>query len=252
MKRATAHGDGEIGLYRKVTNQDISRKPIYLLEQTKPLWLPGNVFSDVCQDQTPPSWQILQSSERRSLALHPKPVRFSSVLIACSAPWAMKFLSLFVLSQNSYLVPLQWGTNWNPAHHSQQKAMGHESPPTFRNSFASLLFTNPTKRLKNEIKTWSARESGSPNNFSFLWLAIIMQTIHASTAFGSGTEELFKSIKWLKRQEAARRQEALESKIVLLIKHCQLQLKNNPASAHPHCNLRLSKKATRRNRDDCS
>lgn len=85
MKRATAHGDGEIGLYRKVTNQDISRKPIYLLEQTKPLWLPGNVFSDVCQDQTPPSWHILQPSEG-SLAPRPKPVRFSSVLIACSAP----------------------------------------------------------------------------------------------------------------------------------------------------------------------
>ena len=43
-----------------------------------------------------------------------------------------------------------------------------------------------------------------------------MQTIHASTAFGSVTDKLFKSIKWLKRQETAKRQEALESKSVFL------------------------------------
>lgn len=132
------------------------------------------------------------------------------------------------------------------------KVTGHKSPPTFRNSFASLLLANPAKQLKKMKLKREVPESSSPNNFSFLWLAIIMQTIHASTAFGSVTEELFKSIKWLKRQGAARRQERLGSKIMLPIKQCQLHPKNNSASAHPHCNLHLSKKAAHVDRDDCS
>lgn len=105
--------------YIKVANQDSSRKPIYLLEQAIFLWLPGNVFSAVCQNQTQPNWHILKSSER-SLELQPKPLKCLSKLSSCSAPWAMKLLS-HVLSQHSCNVPLQWDTNWSPAHHCQQK-----------------------------------------------------------------------------------------------------------------------------------
>lgn len=154
MKRATARGDGEIGLSRKVKNQDISRKPIYLLEQTKLLWLPGNVFSDACQNQTPPSWHTLQSSGRRSLELHPNLKNKIFKRAHClSYPLSHKIPESFCVIPE--LVPLQWDTNWNPAHHSQQEQW---ATPTFRNSFASLLLTNLTKQLKNEIKTWSTRE----------------------------------------------------------------------------------------------
>lgn len=134
-------------------------------------------------------------------------------------PQATKFLSLVVLSQNMYIVPLQWDTDQVESRASLPKKkkdgpQNHSNIQKFICLITSHTCNKAVKKMKLKCK---APENSSPTSFSFLCLAIIIQTIHASTAFGSVTEKLFKSVKWLKRQETAKRQEALESKSVFLI-----------------------------------
>lgn len=114
---------------------------MYLLQQINNFhecWLK---YFQICRNQTRPNLIFYMVLWNKIFKLRPNPVRVYSSLVL---PRAIEFRSILVLSQNMYIVPLQWDTKWNPAHHYKKKNQPIKKPK--QNTLPSPYPRNQTKK----------------------------------------------------------------------------------------------------------